>query len=326
VARFIDPFAQRGGESQQFNYVNVYLQNDGKLWINGDQPARDLWPTERHNDNYGYFCNVTNWDDPIAPHPLVDSAGTSSLLYEVGIEMFDIGGATGSKRQKTQHFCVGLVRTSPDGVDTQEFPTSQEVGHQHLLSVDNAIMDRLNGSDVQLYTDVVAGHMHEVLLTSEAIAELKRGNRVTLVTSAASEPQPHEHTVEVEDRIGRWGAPLLLTGSGWSPVAGIGRPNVEIYNMPGAMLSAIPPLKPPVGKALTVYEYRSEVSVDPDNGFFYPLTADRQPVFVLARKTPDAATFSRAFCSFPLRVLHPLSQQWLLEFVLVRHFGLGREP
>jgi hypothetical protein len=247
-------------------------------------------------------------------------------LYELGIEMFDIGGATGSTRPNKQHFCAGLVRSSPDGVDTQDFSTSREAGHQHLLSVDNAIMDRLNGSDVQLETDVVAGHMHEVLLSSEAITELKRGNRVNLVTSVASEPQSHEHTVEVEDRIGRWGAPFLLTGSGWSPVAGVGRPNVEIYNMPGAMIGAAPPLQPPVGKALTVYEYRSEVSADPENGLFYPLTADRQPVFILARKTPDAPTFSRAFCSFPLRVLHPFSQQWLLEFVLVRHFGLGREP
>ncbi|MFQ5600239.1 MAG: hypothetical protein ACE5G2_06765 [Candidatus Krumholzibacteriia bacterium] len=113
VARFFDPFADRHtNTARAFNHVNVYLENGGKLWINGWRPGAVMLP-----ESYlllPHPINVTNWDDLIEPHPFVDSVGTMSLLYRMGVEMFDLGAGTGVPREGMSHFCHGLRRADAD--------------------------------------------------------------------------------------------------------------------------------------------------------------------------------------------------------------------
>ena len=110
LGRFIDPLPTRNQVAfKPFNYLKVYLANGGRLWINGFRPAWQIWPLERERLHEWDPVNVTNWDDPIDPHPPgIDSVGTTSLLYAMGIEMFDVGAITGSLRFLRDHFCRGM--------------------------------------------------------------------------------------------------------------------------------------------------------------------------------------------------------------------------
>ena len=116
VAQFVDPLPSRHQNSaKSYNYLNVYLANGGTLWLNGFRAARQLWPTERLRGHEWDPVNVTNWDDPIEAHPQgIDSVGTTSLLYGMGIEMFDVGSATDSPRTGLGQFCRGLAPGDAD--------------------------------------------------------------------------------------------------------------------------------------------------------------------------------------------------------------------
>ncbi len=111
VGRFVDPVPVRNQNAfKPFDYIKVYLANGGELWINGFRPAWQLWPIERVRGHDWDPVNVPNWDDPIEPHPPgIDSVGTRSLLYAMGIEMFDVGAITGSQRFLRDHFCRGMT-------------------------------------------------------------------------------------------------------------------------------------------------------------------------------------------------------------------------
>ncbi|MFQ5600236.1 MAG: hypothetical protein ACE5G2_06750 [Candidatus Krumholzibacteriia bacterium] len=112
IALFFDPFAPRNWGHPTSNALSLYLENGGKIWVSGNTPARLVWPAEARN--LPYPQNVTNWDDPIEPHPTVDSAGTTSFLYRMGVEMFDLGAGTGFTRNGLNQFCGGLRRVDPE--------------------------------------------------------------------------------------------------------------------------------------------------------------------------------------------------------------------
>ncbi len=115
TAQFFDPIPSRNqNTARNFNALKVYVANGGRLWINGFEPAGQLWPDERDFRTATLAVNVTNWDDPLEPHPPgVDSVGTTSLLYKMGIEVFDLGASLGFPRFRSQHFCYGLRAAGP---------------------------------------------------------------------------------------------------------------------------------------------------------------------------------------------------------------------
>ncbi len=239
VAQFVDPLPTRNQNSaKSYNYVNVYLANGGRLWINGFRAARTLWPNERIRGHEFDPVNVTNWDDPLEAHPLgIDSVGTTSLLYAMGIEMFDVGSAIDSKRLGLAQFCKGLA--PGDAADAA-------------------------------------------------------------------------------------GAPSLGLGPLWTQVAGTSaRANVEIYNMPRAMITQRDPLVPLPGISFTLYSYVSGLPQNEVTGFGYPDTADRQPVFVMAKSWPGEARYSRAMSGFEIFALTTESHVDLARYVLIHHFGVG---
>jgi hypothetical protein len=58
------------------------------------------------------------------------------------------------------------------------------------------------------------------------------------------------------------------------------------------------------------------------------VTADRQPIAVLAKGDPSDLFFSRAICGFEPEWLSQQSHKDLARFLLVRHFrvGIGDAP
>jgi len=177
----------------------------------------------------------------------------------------------------------------------------------------------------------VLDHKHTVYLSHDDLVLLGQGSTVTVVSSSSAVPQTHDHTFKLFDQLGLWGAPVLERGSTWaqpsSQQGGLtGRPNIEIYNMPGTMASQSPPLVPPLGISVAVYNYVSGPGSkeDPSVNRFYPLTADNQPVFILAKGSVRDQGYSRAFCGFEPYLLSERSHRALAEFVLVHHFRLGQ--
>ncbi len=324
LAQFVDPFAERNrNAAQSFNYLNAYLDNGGKLWINGFRPAFQMWPSARARGTAAQPVNVTNWDDPFEPHPLVDSVGTTSLLYKMGIEMFDMGAGLGSARTNVAHFCEGLPRAQLDAAEHQVYESSPVLEHAHTLDVAGSHVERPPAEPLRVETSEYAGHRHTVELVNEVFEGLRMGQRVVLESSHDG-VSTHAHAFELHDQVGLWGAPLLVPNASWPFRAGErGRPNVEIYNMPAALASQTPPLQPPVGISVPLYNYKSAVAYDPSAGVVYPLTADAQPLFVLAKGAPHEPFYSRALCGFEPHLLVPFFHHQLVEFILVRHFRLG---
>ena len=161
--------------------------------------------------------------------------------------------------------------------------------------------------------------------------QLRQGATVTVVSSSSVVPQEHDHTFTLVDQLGLWGVPVLERGSTWAqpptqPGGLTGRPNIEIYNMPGELANQSPPLIPPQGISVVVYNYVSGPGSreDPSANRFYPLTADNQPVFILAKGSVRDQGYSRAFCGFEPYLLSERSHRALAEFVLVKHFRLGQ--
>ena len=122
LGQFFDPFLSHNqSQVTPFNYLNVYLDAGGEMWISGDLPAHVIWPVLREqNLDLQLPVNVTNWKDPVQrtpPHP--DSVGVNSLLFRLGVEMFDLGGggrAPIPRRDSLIHNCYGFRRATPDSL------------------------------------------------------------------------------------------------------------------------------------------------------------------------------------------------------------------
>lgn len=134
--RFRDPFVDRNVNVSTFNLLRSYLAAGGKLWISGFRPAHTLWPPERALRHEPDPVNVTNWDDPIEPHPGVDSVGTTSLLYQLGAEIFDCGASVQTARRTTEHFCLGVRAAKPGApslqVDPVHWPVAPTLGRINI--------------------------------------------------------------------------------------------------------------------------------------------------------------------------------------------------
>jgi hypothetical protein len=331
LAQFFDPFIPaNANRTVPFNYLFTYLENGGRMWVSGDQPAHAVWPLP---DNLTPV-DLPGWDDPVSPHPEVDSVGTTSFLYKMGVEAFDVGGGGRAEGRNTlQHQCKGLRRAVPQGFATQTFESSPEAGHQHTLVVRSADVEALPLADVTYTTSLDDGHVHTLQVDRASFKALQRNEAVLLGTSTETSPEPHTHFVRLVDQAGLWGAPpILLTGSGWaSPGSAtanpwLGRPNVEIYNMPSFMTSRQPPLSPPPWRSIVLYTYISPVPADTMRGVLYPQTADGQPVVLLSRRDPtEAPYFSRAWCGFEPYVLSLYSHVGLADYILLRKMGLGTQ-
>ncbi len=318
MALFFDPIPQRNrNAAKSFNFLNIYLANRGSMWINGFRPAKQLWPTERAAGQSPLAVNVTNWDDPIQPHPFVDSVGTISLLYKMGIEMFDVGSALDSPRNKLQHFCDGFLNAVPG---TQTTESSLTLAHTHLLDVRGSDGNAANPVAVTYQTNSVLDHTHSVTVTRDHFLDMRNGFIVTVESAEASEPEPHTHTFTLSDQRGLWGAPTLGLAGDWpQPPSTTGRTNIEIYNMPNAMANQSPPLIPRFGISTAPYVYISTSLRDKQ----YPETAQGQPVLILAKSAPQARFYTRAFCGFEPYLLSQQAHQRLTEYIIVRHFRLG---
>lgn len=327
AAQFFDPVPQRNqNTAKAFNFINIYMANGGALWVSGFRPAKQLWPDERERGREGEPVNVTNWDDPIEPHPPgIDSVGTSSLLYKMGVEMFDVGSALEIKRNKKEHYCYGLRRCMVAGADSQRTTSDVSLGHTHVVTIATIDVEAFPLVARTYQTTTELDHRHTVTLTPDDFLALQRGESIRVESSEAALPQPHSHQFEIIDQLGLWGAPAMTTSSGWGQGGTTGRTNVEIYNMPNALLTETPPLNPLPGISLPLYCYVSGLPENPQTGFFYPETADNQPALLLAKGAPSELYFTRAFCGFEPYVLESLSHERLAQFILVRHFRLGQE-
>jgi hypothetical protein len=320
LARFVDPYDPENINSvRSYNYLLAYLRNGGKLWISGFRPANELWPIEREAGHETDAINIMEWD-PHDRHPRADSVGALSLLYEMGIEMWDCGSGTGCFRSGRDHYCRTVERSVPQGFAEPEYATTTTLRHAHGVRIPTADVDAAPAGGRTYVTTNNEGHQHLVQLTYADFLELQRGNAVLKETSEDGPPQTelHHHTVEIFDRFGLWGAPALAFGSGWDQGGpGSGHDNVEIYNMPGQMSQETPPLlgKPGV---IDLYRYRSAKTLS--STLFFPNTADQQPVFMLAKHRATDRLHSRAFMGFESELLTPEAQQRLLDFIVWRHF------
>ena len=331
LARFADPFAASTQTTPPpYNYVNIYLENQGKMWVSGFSPAVELWPPK----SLQLPVNVTNWASPALPNR-IDSVGTISLLYKMGVEMFDRGGGLGATGPRTliAHWCRGPRRAVPPSSRLQTFTSSLALGHHHSVSRPDsewaADVDALPAEGRLYTTDAQERHAHTILVTQEDFRKLQRGATVTVATSVPVQWQAHTHTLELVDQVGLWGAPpVLAVDAGRWPVPADYRinprqvrPNVEIFNMPEQMERESRPLR--ASRSLPLYTY---VSGDAPRSAaqFYPNTADGEPVFVLAKGTESDPYYTRAFCGFEPYVLSLYSHVALADFILWRHFHVGQ--
>ena len=329
LALFFDPIPRRNqNAAKSFNFLNIYLANRGSMWISGFRPAKQLWPTERASGQGNLAVNVTNWDDPLEPHPFIDSVGTISLLYKMGIEMFDVGSALDSPRNRLQFFCQGFVTAEPS---TQTTESTLQLAHTHLVDIpgEHANAPLADLIDRQYATNETLDHSHTVTVTRDDFVAMRNGLIVSVETSeSGDEPvlELHTHTFVLVDQSGLWGAPQLRNGPDWAqPPSPRGRTNIEIYNMPIWLTSQPSPLNPRPGISTAPYLYVTESSVreDPARAFFYPQTGDRQPTLILAKGTPQQQFYTRAFCGFEPYLLDRGSHLDLTEYIVVRHFRLG---
>ncbi len=325
TAQFSDPVPVRNqNTAKACNFINIYFANRGTLWVNGFRPAGQLWPVERLPAETKDPVNVTDWNDPIEPHPPgIDSVGTSSLLYHMGVEMFDVGASLEIDRQRAPFYCYGLQRCTVAPTDAQRTQSAVVESHSHSVLISTSEVEALPPVDRTYTTTTALDHTHMLTLTSADFVALQRGETVLVTSDSAALPQPHVHTFAIVDQFGLWGAPSLRVSTLWSQAMTGGRPNVEIYNMPNALAGENPPLVPLPGISLNLYCYVAQLRENPDTGFFYPETSDNQPALILAKGAPSEAYYSRAFCGFEPNLLEELSHNRLVQFIVVRHFRLG---
>ena len=326
AAQFFDPIPSRNqASSKAFNFMNIYLANSGALWINGFRPARQLWPDEREVGHETDPVNVTDWDDPREPHPPgIDSVGVNSLLYKMGIEMFDVGSSTENKRNTRPFWCYGLQVCDVAGVAAQTTTSDVQAGHSHSVTIERADVERIPSVSTTYQTSESAPNLndrHSLTLSPDDFAALRAGATIQVQTDENPNPVPHRHTFRLVDQLGAWGAPTLALSSAWGQGGTAGRTNIEIYNMPNAMRNESPPVNPLPGISLPLYCYVAQLR---EGGtVFYPDTSDNQPAFILARGSLVETHFSRAYCGFDPPLLELSSHERLVHFVLVRHFRLG---
>jgi hypothetical protein len=332
LAFFVDPFVTSNLNTvSTFNFLNTYLANRGEMWVSGFRPANHVWPVDQLAipADRKFPVNVTNWDDPITSHAgIADSVGTISWLYKMGVEAFDVGsGGASPARPGTDHNCRGFLRGTPQGYERETFTSrlTLSVTHSHKVVVPTSDVD-LSPAEGRTYeTDRVQSHTHTITLTQARFEALQAGGHVIVTTSEgtiAGQP-PHTHTFDLVDQVGLWGAPQLrLNTTRWDQPLGQGRPNVEVYNMPGWMASRQPPLLD--GHSLGLYTYVSGKPEDAPHGFFFPQTADKQPAFILGKDNARELYYTRAICGFEPYLLTPDSHQKLTEYILIRHFRVGQ--
>ena len=320
LARFVDPYDPTNiNDVRSYNYLLAYVRNGGKLWISGFRPANEVWPTERESGHELEAINIMDWD-PRHQHAFEDSIGALSLLYEMGIEMWDCGSGSDCFRSGRNHYCRTVERSVPPGSEEARYATTTTLNHAHQVAIPTADVDAAPAAGRTYVTTVNEGHPHLVQLTYADFLELQRGNPVLKETSEDGPPSTgsHRHTVEIFDRMGLWGAPALTFGPRWDQGGpGTGQDNVEVYNMPGAMSDARPPLLGKPG-AIDLYRYRSATPLSSDVTF--PNTVDKQPVFILAKHRPTDRLHSRAFMGFEAELLTPEAHQRLVDFIVWRTF------
>ena len=124
------------------------------------------------------------------------------------------------------------------------------------------------GPALELDPDHEDQHAHTVHLAEDDLRRLQRGETVTVTSSATAVSTAHTHDFALVDQLGPWGAPTLETGGAWPQPKEqgglVGRPNIEIYNMPNAMATEQPPLVPREGISVPVYVYVSGVPEGPE--------------------------------------------------------------
>lgn len=103
----------------------------------------------------------------------------------------------------------------------------------------------------------------------------------------------------------------------------LGRPFVEIYNMPAFLASQVPPLQPDPSLWLPLYTYESGVPADPAHGVVYPRTADGQPAIIVRKNRPTDPYYSRALCGFEPNRLRFESHLALADDILLQQFKVG---
>jgi len=331
---FFDPFLpQNLSQVIPFNYLNIYLDNGGEMWLNGDLPAHVIWPVLRQQDvDLQFPVNVTNWDDPVVSHNNEDSVGVNSLLFKLGVEMFDLGGgnrAPQPRRDQRNHNCIEFFRTPPDSL--QGFTSDEQADHTHSIVIRLRDVENPPAAGRTITTSRT-DHQHTVTLSRADLQRLARGDRFTVPTSSSDEPSVHAHSFLLFDRQGLWSAPeRLMTDLNWPLPLDPGlnplrsRPNVEIYNNPIMMANPRirPPLEPPAGTWLPLYLYRSGVPSSSETGVGWPLTADGSPSVILRRALVTDPYYSRALCGFEVWRLRFDSHLALADYILLRHMRLG---
>ena len=331
IARFSDPFSLNASPTSRFNYLNIYLENGGEMWVTGQQPTFTIWPLlENRPIERTVPANLTNW--AIDEHPAEDSVGTTSFLYRMGVEAVDLGSGgyvPAPRYDRLEQGCIGFRRAGGPSGGTLKFASTPALDHSHELVVLGVDIEQAPAAGVTYTTDSQAQHTHAVHLTETDLRTLGGGGRVTVETALSDVPEPHTHRYEIEDRIGLWGAPAFLYPEVTWPQPPFSvnpyrsRVNVEIYNMPTYLTQQTPVLSPPVERVLALYEFASATPTDGTRGILYPRTADGQPAIILAKRSTADSDYSRAYCGFEPWRLSFASHRQLAAFILLRHMRLG---
>jgi hypothetical protein len=339
LAYFFDPYAPRNQMGQaSFNYLNIYIENGGEFWLTGEDVGYVLWPISEAPitpDNYQLPANITNWDDPVQPHPDIDSAGVTGFLWKLGVEAVDVGAGgkappRSGRRDRLEHACMGFRRATPPGWEQQTFTSTVAQHHSHALTLQTQDVIRPPAAGVTYTTDIPSDHTHTMFVSAAALRRLAGGESVVDSTDVNALPAPHRHYYTLVDQVGLWGAPATLERDmGLWPAPPLevnrlgGRYNVEIFNMTKFMDVQTPALRPEPGISVVLYTYISGVPENPDTGMLYPATADGQPSVLLRRAQSTSPAYSRAICGFEAWRLKASSHLALANFILLRHFRLG---
>jgi hypothetical protein len=260
LANFFDPFVpDRANQVVPFNYLSVYLDNGGEMFVTGNIPAFVLFDVMNSGPPPAVGepvpdklpVNVTDWDDRIFSHAAEESVGAASLLYRLGVEAVDVGSGertTEPRKYRLDQGCTGFRRATPEGFERQGFRSSTVLGHTHICSLATADVERPPAAGVTYTTQVdPSGHTHQVTLSQAQLKLLARGDVFTVESTESPSPEPHAHEFLLRDQVGLWAAPArLLTDDAFWPSPFVsnpyrGRAGVEIYNMPVFCAQQSPP-------------------------------------------------------------------------------------
>jgi hypothetical protein len=216
LARLVDPFVQDpNATSTPFNYLNLYIENGGEMWITGQYPTLELVPIvgTRTPDRL-VPDNITYWDQHETQH---DSIGASSLAYRMGIEAVDIGnGSTvpsppDSRGDAIDQGCIGFRRSGGPGGASPTYTSDRVLEHDHTLVIPGGDVELPPADGMTYVTSLSEGHTHSVTLTHDQLQSLWEGVSFEVTSGSADLPSPHVHHFVLSDPVGRWGAPAFLT-------------------------------------------------------------------------------------------------------------------